>query len=64
MLKTIEQSEYFATPPKRLFEMYLSAREHATMTGMPVTLDPRPGGSSRHLAGCWKGRCWRLFQGD
>ena len=55
MLKTIEQSEYFAPPPKRLFEMYMSAEEHGAMTGMPVTLDPRPGGRFKAFGGMLEG---------
>jgi activator of HSP90 ATPase len=42
-------------PPDRLFDMYLDAAEHAALTGLPVSLEPRAGGMFRAFDGMLSG---------
>ena len=39
----------------RLFDMYLDAASHGAFTGLPVTIEPRPGGVFRAFDGMLSG---------
>jgi activator of HSP90 ATPase len=43
MSKTIQLAASLPAPADRLFDMYLSAEQHAAFTGSPVTISPTPG---------------------
>jgi activator of HSP90 ATPase len=51
MLKVIEQSVTFPATASRLFQIYIDEKKHAAMTGAPVHLDPRPGGTFSAFGG-------------
>ena len=55
MLKTIEQSEFFAAPPAEVFRIFINARKHAAMTGAPAIIQARPGGEFRAFDGLLTG---------
>jgi len=42
MSRTILLAANLPAPPDRLFDMYLDAEAHASFTGAPVTIAPRP----------------------
>ena len=42
-------------PPDKLFDMYLDAASHAAFTGLPVTIEPRMGGTFRAFDGMLSG---------
>lgn len=41
--------------PERLFDMYLDAAEHAAFTGLPATIEARPGGVFQAFDGMLSG---------
>ena len=51
MPRTIIQAVSLPAPPERLWEMYVSADEHAAFTGSPVTIAPRAGAEFRAFHG-------------
>lgn len=44
MPRNIMMAASLPAPPDKLFDMYLDAAQHAALTGLPVTLEPRAGG--------------------
>ncbi len=55
MPRNVILAAHFPAPPGRLYEMYLDPREHAAITGLPVTIDRRPGSSFRAFDGMLSG---------
>lgn len=55
MPRTIIMAASLLATPDKLFDMYLDAAEHAAFTGLPVTLEPRPGGLFRAFDGMLAG---------
>lgn len=55
MFKIIEQSVHFPVSPAKLFGMFLDSEKHSAMTGMPATIDPRPGGKFSAFDGMLEG---------
>jgi uncharacterized protein YndB with AHSA1/START domain len=51
MPRTIILATSLPAPPERLYEMYVDAKLHAEFTGLPVDIEPRPGGSFRAFNG-------------
>jgi activator of HSP90 ATPase len=62
-LRTIEQSVYFNASPQRLYELYLSAREHAAFTGAAVKLQPKAAGKFSAFGGMLSGSFLLLTPG-
>ncbi len=42
--------------PDKVFDMYLDAAAHAAFTGLPVTIEPRAGGTFRAFDGMLSGK--------
>jgi activator of HSP90 ATPase len=63
MLKTIEQTNVFPATPAKLYKIFIDARLHAAMTGMPVKLDARPGGRFSAFGGMLEGKMLQLVPG-
>ena len=55
MPRNIIMAAALPATPDKLFDMYLDAEAHAAFTGMPVTLEPRPGGVFRAFDGMISG---------
>jgi activator of HSP90 ATPase len=55
MARNIIMAASLPAQPDRLFDMYLDAAEHAAFTGLPVTIEPRVGGSFRAFDGMLSG---------
>jgi len=55
MLRTIEQSVHFPASPAEVFEIFIDPKKHAAMTGAPVTLQARPGGTFEAFGGALRG---------
>jgi|SRR6185295_1339641 len=55
MPKNIIMAASLPAPPDKLFDMYLDAAQHAELTGLPVTLEPHPGGAFRAFDGMLSG---------
>ena len=51
MPRTIILAASLPAPPERLYEMYVDSKLHAAFTGVPVEIEPRPGGSFRAFNG-------------
>lgn len=60
MLPTIEQTNLFPTSPAHLYKLFTTAKLHAAFTGMPVTLDPKPGGRFSAFGGMLTGTILQL----
>ncbi len=56
MLKTIQQTITFPAPPEKLYEMYMSPKLHAALTGQPVTISRTAGTGFRAFGGMIFGR--------
>jgi activator of HSP90 ATPase len=56
MPRNIIMAASLPTSADRLFDMYLDAAEHAAFTGLPVTLQPHPGGEFQAFDGMLSGR--------
>ncbi len=63
MSKIIEQSVYFAAPPAQIYRIFVDAAKHGAMTGSPVTLDARPGGTFKAFNGMLEGTILALVPG-
>jgi activator of HSP90 ATPase len=46
--------------PEQLFDMYLDAAEHAAFTGLPATIEARPGGVFQAFDGMLSGMVLRI----
>jgi len=51
MPRNVVMAASLPAPPDKLFDMYLDAAEHAAFTGLPVILEPHPGGKFRAFDG-------------
>jgi uncharacterized protein YndB with AHSA1/START domain len=51
MPRTIILATSLPAPPERLYEMYVDSKLHAAFTGLPVEIEPRPGGTFRAFNG-------------
>ena len=60
MPRNIIMAASLPAPPDRLFDMYLDAAEHAALTGLPVSLEPRAGGMFRAFNGMLSGTILHL----
>ncbi len=56
MPKTIEQTVTLPAPAEKLFEMYLSSKKHATITGGPVSISSKEGSRFRAFNGMILGK--------
>lgn len=56
MPRNIIMAASLPAPPDRLFEMYLDHEQHAAFTGLPVTIEPHPGGTFRAFDGMLSGK--------
>jgi activator of HSP90 ATPase len=57
MTKTVIQSVIFkGVTPQVLYETYMTAKKHAAAVGMPVSLEPKVGGSFAAFGGMLKGK--------
>ena len=55
MPKNIIMAASLPAPPDKLFDMYLDAAEHAALTGLSVTIEPRAGGAFHAFDGMLSG---------
>jgi uncharacterized protein YndB with AHSA1/START domain len=55
MPRNILLAAHLPAPPSRLYDMYHDAGLHAEFTGMPVKMDPRPGGAFSAFGGAISG---------
>ena len=55
MPRNIIMAASLPAPPDKLFDMYLDAAQHAALTGLPVTLEPRAGGAFHAFDGMLSG---------
>ncbi|HYA59322.1 MAG TPA: SRPBCC domain-containing protein [Burkholderiaceae bacterium] len=55
MPRTVTLAVALPRPPARLYSMYLNAREHAAITGSPVTIAARPGAPFKAFGGALSG---------
>jgi len=60
MPRTVTQAVLLPRSPARLYSMYLSPREHAAITGSPVTIAPRAGAAFRAFDGALTGTILQL----
>jgi uncharacterized protein YndB with AHSA1/START domain len=51
MPRTIILAASLPAPPERLYEMYVDPQLHAAFTGLPVEIEPHPGGTFRAFNG-------------
>jgi len=56
MPKTIQQSVTLSAPAEKLFEMYLSPKKHAEITGSPVSVSSKEGSRFRAFDGMISGK--------
>jgi activator of HSP90 ATPase len=56
MPKNVLLAASLPAPPDRLFDMYLDSAAHAAFTGMPVTIEARPGAEFRAFDGALSGK--------
>jgi activator of HSP90 ATPase len=55
MPKNLLLAASLPAPPDKLFDMYLDPAIHTAFTGVPVTIEPRPGASFRAFDGALSG---------
>jgi len=55
MPRNIIMAASLPAPPDKLFDMYLDAAQHAALTGLPATLEPRAGGAFHAFDGMLSG---------
>jgi len=56
MPKTVEQTVTLPAPAEKLFEMYLSPKKHAAITGGPVSISSKEGSRFRAFDGMISGK--------
>src|SRR5688572_24282421 len=56
MPRNIIMAALLPAPPDRLFEMYLDTASHASITGLPATMEPHAGGVFRAFDGMLSGK--------
>lgn len=56
MPRNIIMAASLPAPPDRLFEMYLDTASHASITGLPATIEPHAGGVFRAFDGMLSGK--------
>jgi activator of HSP90 ATPase len=62
-MKVIKQSVVLPAPAKKLYAMYLNARQHAAITGSAVQIGARPGSKFRAFGGALSGRILQTVPG-
>lgn len=62
MPQLIQQSVVLPAPAERLFEMYLDPKEHAGLTGKPVTIGPEPGSEFAAFDGALVGKILQVVE--
>ena len=60
MPRNIIMAASLPAPPDRLFEMYLDTASHASITGLPATIEPHAGGVFRAFDGMLSGKILHL----
>ena len=63
MSKNVIQKVVLYAAPERLFAMYLSAKDHAGFTGMPVTIRKQVGAPFKAFGGMLTGKILHLVPG-
>ncbi len=61
MPRTVTQAVILPRSPARLYAMYVSAREHAAITGAPVMIEGRTGAPFKAFGGALTGRILQLI---
>lgn len=56
MPRNVIMAASLPAPADKLFDMYLDAPTHAAFTGLPVTIEPRAGGTFRAFDGMLSGK--------